>query len=93
MSYVQARGYLPGGSEPFVVRWQDGVWSGFEPILALIEAAKAEGPVSLTATGPLEPSDTPRAAAYLAGSIFERVESYETDIPLEVAPLPVGAIS
>jgi len=92
VSYVQVRGYLHGGEVPFTVRWQDGEWSGFAPVLAMIEAAKGE-PVSLTPTGPTVPADSARAAAFLAALPFERVESYETDIPLEVEPLPPGAIS
>ncbi len=91
MSYVEVRGTLPGDVDD-VIRWEDGKWTGLEPALAIIEAAKGE-PVSLTPTGPIVAADSARAAAYLAAIPFERVTSYETDIPLDLEPLPPGAIA
>jgi len=90
VSYVQATG-LRGGV-PAEVRWQDGEWSGSEPALLEIEAAQRE-PVLLTPTGPQVAADSARAAVYLAAHALDSVESFETDIPYELEPLPPGIVS
>jgi hypothetical protein len=99
MPYIEV--HAQGISGPVMVRWQDGVWTGSD--LAMWEIARYEelgladwgerpGFVSLTPTGPTIPIDSARGAAYLALNAFERVDGWETDIDLELPPLPPGAI-
>lgn len=86
MSYVQVSG------DGLTVRWQDGEWTGPPHILDDITRAQKE-PIYLTPTGPEVPADSARAAVYLAAHVLNRVETFETDIPYELDPLPPGVVS
>lgn len=105
MAYVKVRGRFPGGKVTHTVSWRDGQWSAEWYLLPFIKALTAAPFVLLTPTGPAVPSDSARASVLIACEVFRpgdfsrgpgtagRIVSLETDIPLELAPLPPGVVS
>ena len=91
MSYVEVTGSLIGGVTD-TVRWEDGEWTALEPVLRMIDEAKSRG-VSFTPTSPFLDPESPRAAVILAVRVFEVVDSFDTDIPIEPEDLPPDAIA